>query len=161
MYVICKLQDKSLFDFMAHFYELNPRLGSEAEEKALNRYINALKTADLEALVQFLFVSINNLSSLLVRPGVTEESAEVPGRAFEAIASIVHRVQQLNLPMDKHNRNLILASYLQYVFSFPQAQHSAGAFDSKTATLSKHGTSDDDPSQISQTSSSLKKVSHF
>lgn len=120
---------------MSHYYEYNPRLGSSMEEKALASSIDSLKGANSESLVQFLHITLSNLSFLMVRPTVTEESADVPSKAFEAMSSLVQRVQRLDLPTDKHGRNGILASYVQYVFSAPVAQHSPGAFDSRTATL--------------------------
>lgn len=122
---------------MKYFYEFNPRLGSDMEEKALSASVHDLKKANPEPLVQFLHITLNNLSTLLVRPSVTEESAKVSSAAFGAMASIVHTVQTLDLPCDKHERNGILSSYLQYVFNAPQGQHSPGAFDTKTATLTK------------------------
>ena len=128
-------QDTHLLDFMSRYYELNPRLGSDHEEKALGVAIDSLKGANHESLVQFLHITLNNLSSLLVRPTVTEESADIPGKAFEGMVGIVQRVQRLELPTDKHGRNSILSSYVQYVFAAPLAQYNPGAFDSRTATL--------------------------
>lgn len=126
---------------MKFFYEFNPRLGADQEEKALANSVQSLSKANPEPLVQFLHITLNNLATLLVRPSVTEESAKVSSYAFGAMANIVHTVQSLYLPHDKHERNVILSSYLQYVFNSPQGQHSAGAFDSKTATLTKGRTS--------------------
>lgn len=139
-------QDDSLLGFMSGYYDLNTRLGSDFEEKALTSSISSLTLADSEQLVQFLHITLSNLACLLVRPSITEESAEVPGRAFEAMANIVRTVHSLPLPQDKHGRSSILASYVQYVFSAPQGQHPAGAFDVKTATLTKgrKGSGDDD-----------------
>lgn len=146
------LQDDHLLNFMKAFYDYNPRLGAEMEEKTLAGSMLDLKRANAEPLVQFLHITLNNLGTLLVRPSVTEESAKVCGNAFEALAHIVHTVQELDLPTDKHDRNEILASYLQYVFNAPLGQHSAGAFDARTATLTKTRTSsmgaDDDYSSM-------------
>lgn len=122
---------------MKYFYEFNPRLGADMEEKALATSVQDLKKAGHEPLVQFLHITFNNLSTLLVRPSVSEESAKVSSAAFGAMANVVHTVQSLELPCDKHERNVILSSYLQYVFNAPQGQHSPGAFDTKTATLTK------------------------
>ena len=63
--------------------------------------------------------------------------ADTPAKAFKAIAHIVKTVHDLWLPTDKHNRNLILASYMQYVFAAPQSQYSSGSFEARTATLMK------------------------
>lgn len=126
---------------MKFFYEYNPRLGADIEEKTLASSVLELKKANPDPLIQFLHITLNNLATLLVRPSVTEESAKVSSNAFEAISNIVHTIQNLDLLCDKHERNVILSSYMQYVFNAPQGQHSAGAFDSKTATLTKGRTS--------------------
>jgi len=129
-------QDTHLLDFMSRYYELNPRLGSDIEEKSLGHAIDSLKGSASEALVQFLHITLNNLCSLLVRPTVTEESADIPGKAFEGMCSIIQRIQRLDiLPTDKHGRNGILSSYVQYVFTAPLSQYNPGAFDSRTSTL--------------------------
>ena len=143
---------------MKYFYEFNPRLGSDMEEKALASSVVDLKKASAEPLVQFLHITLNNLSSLLVRPSVTEESAKVSSAAFGAMANIVHTVQTLELSCDKHERNGILSSYLQYVFSAPQGQHSPGAFDTKTATLSKGRTASMGASEEDYVSSMASKM---
>jgi len=132
-------KDEHLLEFMNQYYSLHSQLGSQEEERALASSISHLSKANPEPLVQFLHITLNSLASLLVRPTVTEESADTPAKGFEAIAHIVHTVHDLGLPCDKHGRNLILASYMQYVFSAPQVQHSVGSFDTRTATMSKHG----------------------
>ncbi len=126
---------------MKYFYEFNPRLGSDVEERNFSSSVSELKRANSEQLVQFFHIILNNLSTLLIRPSVSEESAKVSNNAFEAMANIVQRVQSLDLPRDKHDRNIILSSYLQYVFNAPQGIHSAGSFDAKSATLTKGRTS--------------------
>ena len=119
---------------MLAYYKHTFRL---SDEKELSKCIGALRGAHPDSLVQFLHITLSNLCSLLVRQSTTEESYDVPSKAFEALASIVQRVSSLlDLPTDKHGRNLILASYVQYVFDAPQATVSA-SFEAKTATLTK------------------------
>ena len=111
-----------------------------ADEKELSQSIDTLRGANPESLVQFLHITLSNLCSLLVRPSTTEESVNIPSKAFEALAGIVQRVSNLGLPMDKHGRNLILASYVQYVFNVPQSQDATTApsnFAVRTSTLTK------------------------
>ena len=67
-------QDAHLLDFMSCYYELITRLGSDIEEKTLAASISNLSQAESEPLVQFLYTTLNNLASLLVRPSITEES---------------------------------------------------------------------------------------
>lgn len=102
--------------------------------------IGKLRGANPDSLVQFLHITLSNLCSLLVRPSTTEDSIDVPSKAFEALASIIQRVSSLDLPTDKHGRNLILASYVQYVFDAPQGVASS-SFEAKTSTLTKARTS--------------------
>ena len=84
-----------------------------------------------------LLDSLPSSSSLLLPPLSPLLPADTPAKAFKAIAHIVKTVHDLWLPADKHNRNLILASYMQYVFTAPQSQYSSGSFDARTATLMK------------------------
>ena len=84
-----------------------------------------------------LLDSLPSSSPLLLPPLSPLFPADTPAKAFKAIAHIVKTVHDLWLPADKHNRNLILASYMQYVFTAPQSQYSSGSFDARTATLMK------------------------
>ena len=61
-------------------------------------------------------------------------AAEVPPKAFEAIIRMVNMVHCLGLFCDKHDRNIILTSYIQFVFTTPLGQHPASAFN-RTATI--------------------------
>ena len=61
---------------MTRYYDLNVRLGGEAEERGLSAAIQGCKQASVEPLVQFLHITLNNLCSLLIRPSPTHESGE-------------------------------------------------------------------------------------
>ena len=130
---------------MLAYYKHSSRL---TDEKELSHSIGMLGGSHPDSLVQFLHITLSNLCSLLVRPSSTEEAIDVPSKAFEALASIIQRVSKLDLPTDKHGRNLILASYVQYVFDAPQGVASS-TFEAKTSTLTKArtpstGASDDE-----------------
>lgn len=117
------------------------------DEKELSQSIDTLRGANPESLVQFLHITLSNLCSLLVRPSATEVSVDIPGKAFETLADIVQRVSNLGLPTDKHGRNLILASYIQYVFNAPQGQDATTVpsnFATRTSTLVKGGRTGED-----------------
>ena len=131
------VQDTHLLDFMLAYYRHGSRLSDERE---LSQCIGTLRGAHPDSLVQFLHITLSNLCSLLVRPSTSEESIDVPSKAFEALASIIQRISNLDLSTDKHGRNLILASYVQYVFDAPQGV-AAPSFESKTSTLTKARTS--------------------
>ena len=133
---------------MLSYYKHSTHL---SDEKELSQYISTLRGANPESLVQFLHITLSNLCNLLVRPSTSEESIDIPSKAFEALASIVQRVSNLDLFTDKHARTLILASYIQYAFNAPQSQAGAesASLVSKTATLMKgragsSGTGDDE-----------------
>lgn len=130
-------QDTHLLDFMQAYYKHSTHL---YDEKELSQSISSLSGANPESLVHFLHITLSNLSSLLVRPTTSEESVDIPSKAFEALASIIQRVSNLGLTMDKHRRNLILASYVQYAFNAPEGK--AGlesvSFTSRTSTLLKN-----------------------
>ena len=111
-----------------------------SDEKDLSNSIGNLQSANPESLVQFLHTTLGNLCSLMVRQSTVEESFYIPSKSFETLASIVQRVSNLSLPTDKHDRNLILASYVQYVFDAPQSQTSSAmsaTFEGRNATLTK------------------------
>ena len=128
---------------MHAYYKHNSQL---PDEKELSQSIDSLRGANPESLVQFLHITLSNLCSLLVRPSATEASVDILGKAFEALADIVQRVSNLGLSTDKHGRNLILASYIQYVFNAPQGQDATTAplnFATRTSTLVKGRTGED------------------
>ena len=69
-------QDLHLLEFMNQYYSLHSQLGSQEEERSLAASISRLSEANAEPLVQFLHITLNSLSSLLIRPTVTEESGQ-------------------------------------------------------------------------------------
>ena len=121
---------------MLSYYKRSTHL---SDEKELSQCISTLRGANPESLVQFLHITLSNLCSLLVRLSSSEESVDIPSKGFEALASIIQRVSNLGLLTDKHSRNLILASYIQYVFDAPQGQAGAesASLVSRTSTLMK------------------------
>ena len=63
--------------------------------------------------------------------------AEIPSATFQALANLIDLVHKLDLPGDKHGRNDILCSYIQYVFSAPVGQLPLNAFENRTSTMSR------------------------
>ena len=116
------------------------RSSHPSDEKDLSNSIGHLRDANPESLVQFLHTTLSNLCGLLIRPSTVEESFDIPSKAFEALANIIQQVSNLDLYTDKHDRNLILASYVQYVFDAPQSQASAvsATFEGRISTLTKN-----------------------
>ena len=116
------------------------RSSHPSDEKDLSNSIANLQTANPESLVEFLHTTLSNVCSLMIRPSTVEESFDIPSKSFEALASIVQRVSNLSLPTDKHDRNLILASYIQYVFDSPRSQAGSSVsatFEGRNATITK------------------------
>lgn len=116
------------------------RSSHPSDEKDLSNSISHLQSANPESLVQFLHTTLSNICNLLVRLSTVEESFDIPSKSFEALASIVQRVSNLSLPTDKHDRNLILASYVQYAFDAPQSEAGSAVsatFEGRNATFTK------------------------
>ena len=116
------------------------RSSHPSDEKDLSNSIANLQTANPESLVEFLHTTLSNVCSLMIRPSTVEESFDIPSKSFEALASIVQRVSNLSLPTDKHDRNLILTSYIQYVFDSPRSQAGSSVlatFEGRNATITK------------------------
>ncbi|KAL5487361.1 hypothetical protein EMCRGX_G019952 [Ephydatia muelleri] len=130
-------QDPHLSEFFNKYYQLHTSMGTEQEEKALRLSITGLTQARPNQMVHFLHIVLNNLCSLLVRPVIAEEAAEIPSATFQALASFIDLIHRLDLPTDKHCRNEILCSYVQYVFSGPVGQLPLNAFENRTATMTR------------------------
>ena len=115
---------------------------SSFDQQSQRNQVSTLSTlSDLPYIKYYYYylipLSLPSSSPLLLPPLSPLLAADTPAKAFKAIAHIVKTVHDLWLPADKHNRNLILASYMQYVFTAPQSQYSSGSFDARTATLMK------------------------
>ena len=67
-------QDSYLLSFLNHYYNFNSMLGIELEEKSLVGSVRQLEEAASEPLVKFLYLTLNSLCTLLVRPTVNTES---------------------------------------------------------------------------------------
>ena len=140
-------QDKNLLGFLNNYYDLSYQLGIDSDEKLFTGSIRQLEDTASEPLVHFLYLLLNNLCQLLVRPTVNTESgkkqffvclfilslcfslAEVPRAAFSSLAHTINRVHELKLAKDKHDCDIILAQYIQYVFTTPLAPTNTSAFD--------------------------------
>ena len=86
-------------------------------------------------LLVLLYFSVTSfmLLLLLLLFDIFSFLADVPRAAFYSLAHIVNRMHELKLPMDKHSRDAILASYIQYVFCTPQGPGSSN-FDTRQTT---------------------------
>lgn len=153
-------QDSYLLSFLNHYYNFNSMLGIEPEEKSLVGSVRQLEEAASEPLVKFLYLTLNSLCTLLVRPTVNTESAEVPRAAFSSLAHIVDRIHELKLTRDKHNRDCILCSYVQYVFSGPQGPPNSSSFDPRHVTALRSRSSFINEEDGMRRSSSLRQGKH-
>uniref|UniRef100_A0A1X7SYM2 C2 DOCK-type domain-containing protein n=1 Tax=Amphimedon queenslandica TaxID=400682 RepID=A0A1X7SYM2_AMPQE len=72
---------------------------------------------------------------------------EVQRASFSSLASIISNVHSLKLQRDKHNRDIVLASFIQYVFVSPLPPSNLGLFDPAHVTAQRSGSFslDDDP----------------
>ncbi|XP_029474486.1 dedicator of cytokinesis protein 7 isoform X5 [Rhinatrema bivittatum] len=92
-------------------------------ENELKSSISALNSSQLEPVVRFLHLLLDKLILLVVRPPVIAGQIVNLGQAsFEAMASIVNRLHKnLEGNQDQHGRNILLASYIYYVFRLPNS----------------------------------------
>ncbi|XP_029084059.1 dedicator of cytokinesis protein 7 isoform X7 [Monodon monoceros] len=90
-------------------------------ENELKSSIAALNSSQLEPVVRFLYLLLDKLILLVVRPPVIAGQIVNLGQAsFEAMASIINRLHKnLEGNHDQHGRNSLLASYIYYVFRLP------------------------------------------
>ena len=86
--------------------------------------------------------------------------AEVPRAAFSSLAHIVNRIHELKLTRDKHNRDCILCSYVQYVFSGPQGPANSSSFDPRHVTALRSRSSFINEDDGMRRSSSLRQGKH-
>ena len=87
--------------------------------------------------------------------------AEVPRVAFSSLASIISNVHSLKLARDKHNRDVVLASFIQFVFISPTPPSNPLAFDPALVTAQRSGSFslDDDP--MNKRSASMRHSRHI
>ncbi|XP_078656496.1 dedicator of cytokinesis protein 7-like isoform X7 [Branchiostoma floridae x Branchiostoma belcheri] len=89
-------------------------------EQELKNSVQALSQAQPEPLVTFLYLILDKLISLIVRPPIIAgQIVNVGQSSFEAMAQIVARLHTMLDSQDAHGRNSLLASYISYVFSTP------------------------------------------
>ena len=69
-------QDKNLLGFLNNYYDLSYQLGIDSDEKLFTGSIRQLEETASEPLVHFLYLLLNNLCQLLVRPSVNTESGK-------------------------------------------------------------------------------------
>ncbi|XP_035698985.1 dedicator of cytokinesis protein 7-like isoform X3 [Branchiostoma floridae] len=94
-------------------------------EQELKNSVQALSQAQPEPLVTFLYLILDKLISLIVRPPIIAgQIVNVGQSSFEAMAQIVARLHTMLDSQDAHGRNSLLASYISYVFSTPQVDQS-------------------------------------
>ncbi|RUS71322.1 hypothetical protein EGW08_020919, partial [Elysia chlorotica] len=96
--------------------KIPPRMNEICFENELKRSIMDITNARGENLLQFLHLILDKLINLMVRPPVIGGNIVNVGQAtFEAMAQVVRRVHD-SLD-EKNDRNLLLASYVQYSFT--------------------------------------------
>ncbi|XP_073227641.1 dedicator of cytokinesis protein 7-like isoform X3 [Porites lutea] len=121
-------QDLHIHKFMKTCHQIEGRVTSSPSrstegnlETLLTKSIVNLSKAQEEPLVRFLFLVLDKLILLLVRPPVISGTIVNIGQAaFKSLTQIVHRLYQMpENSQDEHGRNHLLASYITYVFSAP------------------------------------------
>ncbi|XP_067028614.1 dedicator of cytokinesis protein 7-like isoform X1 [Acropora muricata] len=121
-------QDLHIQKFLKTCHQIEGRVTSSPNrtaegnlESALRKSIVDLCKAREEPLVRFLYLVLDKLILLLVRPPIISGTVVNIGQAaFESLTQIVDRLHQLlENSQDEHGRNQLLSSYITYVFSAP------------------------------------------
>ncbi|XP_027052730.1 dedicator of cytokinesis protein 7-like, partial [Pocillopora damicornis] len=121
-------QDIPIHKFLKICHQIEGRVASSPTrtsegnlESVLRKSIVDLSKAREEPLVRFLYLILDKLILLLVRPPIISGTVVNIGQsAFESLTQIVHRLHVLlENSQDEHGRNQLLASYITYVFSAP------------------------------------------
>ncbi|KAL5022031.1 hypothetical protein ScPMuIL_001186 [Solemya velum] len=120
------IQDDRLDSFlnlcrMGQEQKLPARKNETQYENELKYNLNDLLNAKGDNLVKFYPLILDKLISLMVRPpafGISVLNIGQP--AFEALARIIHQLQELLGDKNDHNgRNSVLSSYIHYCCSLP------------------------------------------
>lgn len=127
-------QDRHIMKFLRKFHEIQ-EVYDDGDVKGLLDAMQTLTSANSKALVKFLHVILDNLLTLVVWPAVTEDGKVVSQKAFMALARTVHTVHSLGLSVDKHGRNIILASFIQHVMQAPVGSFGPSARERRTTML--------------------------
>ncbi|GFN96684.1 dedicator of cytokinesis protein 7-like [Plakobranchus ocellatus] len=119
--------------------KIPPRMNEIGFENELKRSIMDINNAKGENLMQFLPLILDKLINLMVRPPIIGGTVVNVGQAtFEAMAQVVRRVHE-SLD-EKNDRNLLLASYIQYSFSVPsQGMVHQASSPSLGSPIGQHG----------------------
>ncbi|KAL3867584.1 hypothetical protein ACJMK2_040468 [Sinanodonta woodiana] len=119
-------QDEKLDKFLslcrlAQEQKLPPRKSEAQFENELKHSLGELIKAKGENLVNFLYLILDKLIQLMVRPPlISGQIANIGQPAFEAMASIVQKVQEmLEEKNDNNGRNALLSAYIHYTCTLP------------------------------------------
>ncbi|KAL5265112.1 hypothetical protein ACHWQZ_G006003 [Mnemiopsis leidyi] len=134
------LQDERLNEFTLCYYKYNAKLQAQDDaikvENYLKKSIDGLQNAQDVPLVRHLYLVLDRLFALLVKPTLSPKGGTLSAIAFKAISDIVRKVHELHRKKEKpHGRNSILASYVAYIFSTPHDEVNRG--NSRAASLSR------------------------
>ncbi|XP_068675223.1 dedicator of cytokinesis protein 7-like [Montipora foliosa] len=131
-------QDLHIQKFIKTCHQIEGRVTSSPNrvsegnlESMLKKSIVDLCKAREEPLVRFLYLVLDKLILLLVRPPIISGTVVNIGQAaFESLTQIVDRLHQLlENNRDEHGRNQLLSSYITYVFSAPFNHSPTGSPD--------------------------------
>ncbi|XP_015776632.1 PREDICTED: dedicator of cytokinesis protein 7-like [Acropora digitifera] len=134
-------QDLHIQKFLKTCHQIEGRVTSSPNrtaegnlESALRKSIVDLCKAREEPLVRFLYLVLDKLILLLVRPPIISGTVVNIGQAaFESLTQIVDRLHQLlENSQDEHGRNQLLSSYITYVFSAPYSHSPTSSPDHRS-----------------------------
>jgi hypothetical protein len=126
--------DRYIVRFLRKCYEVEAS-GDQADITGLVSAMKMLSNANAQQLILFLHLVLNNLFSLIVRPCITADDAEIPSKAFQTIAAVTLSIHELRLSSDKHGRNIILASFIQHMLTAPVGNFGASSKEKRSTML--------------------------
>ena len=126
--------DRYIVRFLRECYEVEAS-GDQADITGLVSAMKMLSNANAQQLILFLHLVLNNLFSLIVRPCITADDAEIPSKAFQTIAAVTLSIHELRLSSDKHGRNIILASFIQHMLTAPVGNFGASSKEKRSTML--------------------------
>ncbi|XP_071954468.1 dedicator of cytokinesis protein 7-like [Antedon mediterranea] len=91
-------------------------------EYELNKSVKVISEARPEPLVQFLHLLLDKLFLMMVKsPVISGQLVTMSSNCFESLTNIVERIHSLlDKSKDNHERNTLLAAYIEHVFKPPE-----------------------------------------
>jgi hypothetical protein len=109
----------SAYDYV-HTGVIPPRLGEAGLEKEFRDALLGLAGAKPESIVKNLPLIFDNVLELLVQPPrISGHILNIGQTTFDAFCLLLENISKIDLSVDQHSRNALLATYIQYQCNLP------------------------------------------